>query len=507
MRPGSTETLRLGAALAGLAALTFLLRVVPGLSTASTVSMVYLMLVLLVAATSRLRVAVATSLAAVLALNYFFLPPVGTFTIADPHNWVALFTFLVVSLVATRLSATARVRAHEALSRRDELHRLFDLGRDILMITDSRGALAAIAHAIARRFDLALVAIAVPRDGDWDVQQAGSAPLAIDHRQLSAALAAAKTTLEFDAYAGTYAGHRSWETEGRTIALVPLRVGTRPIGVMASGGRPVEPGTLEALAGIAALGVERAHFLEQMKAAELTEQSERLKTALLASLSHDLRTPLTAIGVAASNLEAPGLADADRREQGELIRTEAARLTRLFENVLEMARIDAGAVSADARWAHPSEIIAAARDLASYALGGHPIEVEIDRDVPVQLDPRLTAAALSHLLENAGQYSPTGAVVTIEATLSGDDFQIRVRDRGPGIAAQDLPHLFDRFYRGAAARARTSGTGMGLWIVRGLLAAERGRVWAENAPEGGAVFTLAVPVAVLEPEPAGSPVP
>jgi two-component system sensor histidine kinase KdpD len=507
MRTSSTETLRLAAALAGLAALTFLLRVVPGLSTPSTVSMVYLMLVLLVAATSRLRVAVATSLSAVLALNYFFLPPVGTFTIADPHNWVALVTFLVVSLVATRLSATARFRADEALSRRDELHRLFDLGRDILMITDSRGALVAIARAIARRFDFELVAIAVPRDGGWDVQQAGSTPLAIDHRQLSAALAAAKTTLEFDAYAGTYAGHRSWETEGRTIALVPLRVGTRPIGVMATGGGPVEPGTLEALAGLAALGVERAHFLEQMKAAELTEQSERLKTALLASLSHDLRTPLTAIGVAASNLEAPGLTDADRREQGELIRTEAARLTRLFENVLEMARIDAGAVSAEARWAHPSEIIAAARDQASYALGGHPIEVDIDRDVPVQLDPRLTATALSHLLENAGQYSPAGAAVTIQARLSGDDFQISVRDHGPGIAAPDLPHLFDRFYRGAAARARTSGTGMGLWIVRGLLAAERGRVWAEPAPGGGAVFTIAVPVAVLEPEPAGSPVP
>lgn len=505
MRTRSTELIRLAAALGGLAAMTFLLRVVPGLSTPSTVSLVYLLLVLLVAATSRLRVAVAASLSAVLALNYFFLPPVGTFTIADPHNWVALFTFLMVSLVATRLSATARARTDEAIGRRDELHRLFDLGRDILMITDSRDALAAIARAIARRFDLELVAIAVPRDGDWDVQQAGSAPLAIDHRQLAAALAAAQTTLEFDAYAGTYAGHRSWETEGRTIALVPLRVGTRPIGVMASSGRPVEPGTLEALAGLAALGVERAHFLEQMKAAELTEQSERLKTALLASLSHDLRTPLTVIGVAASNLETPNLSDDDRREQGELIRTEAARLTRLFENVLEMARIDAGAVSATARWTHPSEIVAAAREQASDALDGHPVEVEIDRDVPLQLDPRLTAAALSHLLENAGQYSPPGAAVTIQARLSGGDFQISVRDRGPGVAAQDLPHLFDRFYRGAAARARTSGTGMGLWIVRGLLAAERGRVWADDAPEGGAVFTIAVPVAVLEP--AGSPVP
>jgi two-component system sensor histidine kinase KdpD len=188
-----------------------------------------------------------------------------------------------------------------------------------------------------------------------------------------------------------------------------------------------------------------------------------------------------------------------------VILSEAARLTRLFENVLDMARIDAGALVHESRWIHPSEIVAAARDQSEQVLRAHLLEVVIDRDVPVRLDPRLTASALAHLLENAGQYAPPGTTVHVRTTLTGDGLIIQVRDHGPGIAPADLPRLFERFYRGDAAGARTSGTGMGLWIARGLLAAEHGRVWAENAPDGGAVFTIAVPVAVKEPETASSP--
>jgi signal transduction histidine kinase len=160
-----------------------------------------------------------------------------------------------------------------------------------------------------------------------------------------------------------------------------------------------------------------------------------------------------------------------------------------------MARIDAGAVAAEFRWTHPSEIVAAARDQVEQALHRHPLRVDIDRDVPVRLDPRLTAAALAQLLENAAQYTPPGAAITVHATAAGGGLEINVRDQGPGIAAADLPHLFDRFYRGEAARARAGGTGMGLWIARGLLAVERGRVWAENDPDGGARFTITVPAA------------
>ena len=325
--------------------------------------------------------------------------------------------------MASNLSAVARARTQEAVGRRDELARLFDLSRDVLVITDSREAISALARAIARRFDLEYVAIALPRSNEWDVFEAGAVTITMDTRQLSAAFATAQTSLEFDAYARTYAGHRTMEIDGRTIRLVPLRVGTKPIGLLAATGRPVEAGTLDTLGGVVAIAIERAQFLEERKAGELTRQSEELKTTLLASLGHDLRTPLTAIRVAATNIQASSLTSDDRLEQSDLILAEVERLTRLFQNILEMARIDAGAIATEARWAHPSEIIAAARDQVEHTLHPHKLEVHVDPDMPVRLDPRLTATALAHLLENAAQYAPPDSTIC----------RARVCDRrGPG---------------------------------------------------------------------------
>ena len=499
------DAVRLALALGALAGFTVILGPWLHVSNASIISTTYLMVVLVVAAASRLAIALITSLVAMLCLNFFFLPPVGTFTIADPHNWVALFAFLAVSLVASNLSAVARARTAEALGRRDELARMFDLSRDVLMMTEGREALSVLARAVARRFDLSFAAVAVPREREWDVYEAGEHTFELDTRELTNAFASAQASLEFDAHARTYAGHRTVTLGGRTVRLVPLRVGTKPIGILAAAGRPVEAGTLDTLAGVVAIALERADLLEERKAGELTRQSEQLKTALLASIGHDLRTPLTAIRVAASNLMTAELPPDDRLEQSQLILAEAERLTRLFENILEMARIDAGAVRSESRWTHPSEIIAAAQEQIEQTLRGRELRTDIDRDVPVRLDPRLTATALAHLLENASHYSPPGMPIDVSARLSDDELMLQVRDHGPGLAPQDLPHVFERFYRGGAAKARVSGTGMGLWIVRGLLAVERGRVWAENGQDGGAQFTIAVPVAVKPEEPGESP--
>jgi two-component system sensor histidine kinase KdpD len=265
------------------------------------------------------------------------------------------------------------------------------------------------------------------------------------------------------------------------------------VGLLAAGGRPVEAGTLDALAGLAAIAIERAQFLEERKAAALTRRSEELKTALLASLSHDLRTPLTAVRVAAANLRSPQLSETDRLEQSDLILSEVERLTRLFENTLAMARLDAGAVAAEARWTRPSEIVDAARDQVEQTLANRRVDLSFGDDAPVYLDPRLTARALAYVLENAAQYTPGDAPIDVSASRSGAELVLRVRDRGPGIFPDDLLHLFERFYRGQASSGRTGGTGMGLWIARGLLAVEGGRIWAENDPAGGALFTLAVP--------------
>jgi two-component system sensor histidine kinase KdpD len=474
-------------------------------TNATTVALTFLLVVLVTAATSRLRVAVVTSIASMLCFNRFFLPPVGTWAIADPQNWVALFVFLAVSLIASRLSHVARARTNEAIGRRDELARLFDLSRDVLVMTASPDAVSHLARAIARRFDLAYVAIALPVPDGWSISPAGDTTVQLERQQLTEAYDGAARSLEFDAYARTYAGHRSVSADGRVVRLVPLRVGTKPVGLLAASGRPVEAGTLDTLAGVVAIAIERMQFLEERKTAELTRQSEELKTALLASLGHDLRTPLTAIRVAADNLKASWLTGEDRAEQSGLILSEVERLTRLFHNVLEMARIDAGAIVREPRWTHPSEIVAAARDQVEHTLQEHRVSVTAEPDVSVQLDARLTASALAHLLQNAAQYAPRGTPIEVTTELTATELLIRVRDHGPGIAPADLPRVFDRFYRGTASRTRAAGTGMGLWIARGLLAAEQGQVWAENVRDGGARFTICVPVAVGDPDEEASP--
>jgi two-component system sensor histidine kinase KdpD len=291
--------------------------------------------------------------------------------------------------------------------------------------------------------------------------------------------------------------------DGMAVTLVPLRLGMRAVGLFAASGRPAESGTLDAIAGLTAIAIERAKMLEERRDAERVRQGAELKTALLASLGHDLKTPLTAIAAAAGNLRAPGTSDAVRRDQLDVIGLEVTRLNRLFQNIIDMARIETGAIAAEPEWVHPADIVDAAVQQVEHALQNHPLELDVDTPESAKVDPRLTSTALAHLLENAGQYAAAGTPISVTAKTDEDGLTLSVRDRGPGIAAQDLEHLFEQFYRGASARHRSFGTGMGLAITRGLLAAEGGRVWAENHPEGGASFTLNIPTSVRQDVRAG----
>jgi len=481
----------LAAAIAAIAVVVFIYTRWLHVDNALIVGFTFLLLVLSVAATARFWVAATLSVLAMLAFNFFFLPPVGTFYLAEPENWVALFVFLAVSLVGSNLSTAARSRAQEAVDRQNELARLFDLSRDVLLTTDSSEAITQLVQFIVRRFALDFAAICLPHSNQWDIHTAGSLNIAIENTQLASVLEGFGSSLDRD----NRARQRTLEIAGHAVRLVPLRLGTKAVGLFAAAGRPIEPGTLDALAGVAAIAVERAQFLEARKAAELARQGEELKSALLASIAHNLRTPLTAIRVAASNLQASWLADNDRREQSDLILAEVERLHRLFQNILEMARIDAGAIAADLRWVYPSEIVEVARDQVELAVRHHNLELDVESDVLVHVDPRLTASALAHVLENAAQYSASESPISLTVQVSSDGLTMSVRDRGRGIAPGDLPHLFERFYRGAESKRQVAGTGMGLSIAQGLLAAEQGRISAENCPDGGARFTIVIPAA------------
>ncbi len=481
-------------AFGAVALATLVLRAL-GTRSSTTVALTYLLIVLFVASSTSLSLAVAAASASLLALNYFFMPPVGTFTIADPHNWVALVAFLVVAVVASQLSSTARAKAREAVERRNEVTRLFDVSRDILLTTDGEGAATAVARHVSRRFELGIVAIAVPSDaGGWDVSQGGQEAPDLDHAALDRAWAAARGAIEFDAATRSYGGQQTIALATGTAAVVPIRIGVRPVGILVLGARPIEPGTADAIAGVVAIAIERSRFLAERRAAELSRHRADLTSALLAALGHDLRTPLTAIRVAVTNAGDPGIAPDVRRQQTTLAVSEIDHLARLLQEILDMARIEAKAVAASRQWVTPGAIVEAACAHAGSALAQHRLVVEAEEAVEVQLDPRLTSSALAHVIENAAKYSPPDTTITVTAVVTPDGLRVTVTDEGPGLRDADLDRLFDPFVRGTASRRTlASGTGLGLAITRGLLAAECGQVWAERAAAGGAEFTISVP--------------
>jgi two-component system sensor histidine kinase KdpD len=450
-----------------------------GVTNPTTAALSFLLIILFVAASSRLWVAVVASVAAALSFDYFFLPPVDTFNIDDPQDWIALFAFIIVSLVASRLSAVARAREQE-------LGRLFEFSRDAMLGNDA-DPLRSLAEHIAARFRLAYAAIYLPTDAGFARHEAGT---------LEAHANPSLDDLRRAASASRLGGNHIVVTaRGRyPVSVVPLRHRTQATGVLIVAGRRLGPATLNALASVVAIASERAHLLEQRDRAEASRRSVEIKSALLASLSHDLRTPLTALHMAVSNLRVASLTESQRASQVDIALTGLDRLNRLFQNILEMARIDAGGITLSLEWVHPSEIIQAARSQVDHALRSHTLKVvEHMNDEVVNVDPRLLSTALAHLLENAAQYSPAASTITVTAELASGGFRFMVDDEGPGIAPEDLPRVFERFYRGAEAQRHASGTGMGLAIVQGLLNAQGGHVSVDSRPGHGARFSIFVP--------------
>jgi two-component system, OmpR family, sensor histidine kinase KdpD len=454
----------------------------------TTVALSFLLVVLLSAAIQGIGPAIAASLASMLSFNFFFLPPVGTFTITDPQNWVALFVFLVTAIVASQLSSTARKRAWEAEKSREEVWKLYQLSRAIIVTPDPETAVSTLSRQVRDVFGVTYCEIYSPK-------------VTAEGEQLAIASGASPSRVSSNFLLEVFEkGEIRTDNEGTVYA--PLKVGMRVTGVIVLDAGSLEDGTIEAISGLVALALERARFLKELSRTEALRQSDQLKSAILASVSHDLHTPLTSIRAAVDNLLESTL-NWDREALHEfhlIIREEVNRLTHLVQNLLEMARIEAGELHPVREWGTVAEIFDNVLERSALYLNNHHIGIELNERLPmVKVDSRLLAQVLNNLVENAVKYSPDQSRIFLRGTVGGEGLTITVRDHGSGVPPQDLAHVFEKFYRGTSPPGKKrEGTGMGLAIARGIVEAHGGRIWIETPPGGGAIFAFNVPAETKE---------
>lgn len=281
------------------------------------------------------------------------------------------------------------------------------------------------------------------------------------------------------------------------MTCAPLRSGPVVAGVLICDSGKAEPATVDALAGLSALALERARFLREIGKTEALKQSDQLKSAILASVSHDLRTPLTSIMAAVDNLLSTDVEwnEDSKHEFYSIIKEEVERLSRLVQNLLEMARIEAGECRPVKDWGSVPDMISDVLARCVDSLVNHQVTLKIQENMPaVRWDERLMSQVLVCVLENAAKYSPAGTEIALGADLSVDTLRISVHDQGPGILAEEVPRIFDRFYRGKSGAKDGTGTGMGLAIARGIMAAHGGEIHVASEPGSGATFLMTMPV-------------
>jgi len=463
-----------------------------------SISLVFLMAVLASAIAWGLRPALFACLLSVLVFNFFFIPPVYTFTISDPENVVALFFFALVAVVVSNLTAATRRQIVSARARAKTTGELYAFSRKLAAIGALDDLLWATAYQVSAMLNVRTVLLLPSKEG-------GSLDLACGYPpedQIDEAdMAAARWTWEHN----HAAGRGSDTLPGGKWLFLPLHTGSGPIGVIgidrdAPGPllTPDERRLLDALADQSAIAIERVSLARGLAEARVLAETERLRAALLTSISHDLRTPLASILGTVSSLRS--YADRyDESQREELLATlqgESERLNRFVGNLLDMTRLESGAVELRLDLVDIAEIVGAALERAGSVLAQHRVEVAIAPDLPMlRLDAILFEQVLFNLFDNAAKYAPPGSRIDLQARRDGDVVLIEVADEGPGIPPGDLERIFDKFYRVQAQDRRRAGTGLGLAICRGFVEAQGGRIDAQNRRDrAGAVVTIRLPV-------------
>jgi two-component system sensor histidine kinase KdpD len=418
----------------------------------TSLGVVYLLAVLLVASVWGAWVGVITAVASAASFNFFHLPPVGHFTIAKGEDWVALAVFLAAALAASSLAERARARTREAEDRRGEADLAAEMARVLLRGNDLQEGVRAAAQRLATALELPTASIELT----------------------------------------------SCDSDARRVAFA-LREGPRRIGTLllqrdasAATLRRAQERIVPALEALLAAALERDRLLGDVVEAKALRRSDVLKTALLRAVSHDLRSPLTAILAASEPLDAARISDADRRELAAVVTEEARRLSRLIDNLLDLSRLETGAAEPRREWSSLEEVIDAAVEDVALPLGA--FSVQVRDDVPlVRADAAQLERAFSNLLSNSARYS-RGEPVLVRVWPLHNRVVIRVVDRGPGIPPAQRERVFEPFYKSGTDETGHRGSGLGLAIARGFIEANGGRIWVESRPGQSTSFVVELPL-------------
>lgn len=441
----------------------------------TTVALTLLLFILLLAAEWGLSYAVVISLAATACYNFFFLPPVGTFTISDPQNWLALFAFLLTAIVASRLSHRARNQASQARSRQQELEILFRLSRELLQTESVAALVSSIPSSVASVTGARSVLLYL-LDGDRVYRAGNDYPSQLEIPQLRQI----SNTL-------------STVDPGADEIQVPLRTGVRPIGLLLLRGVSLSAATSEAIAGLISMSMERAHALESVARGDAARETERLRTLMIDSITHELRTPLTSIKGAATILLEGGMEGENSHELLTIVNEESDRLNKLVSEAVEMAQLDAQQVQMHRTPVNVASLIEESCEACSWVTESRALRINVPIELTIDADASFMKKVVCNLLENAAKYSKPASPITVSAVEHDGFVAVSVADRGIGIDPAEQALIFERFYRARSNSAPSAGTGMGLAISRSIVETHGGRLQVISQPNQGSVFTFTIP--------------
>lgn len=505
------------ASVAAAAALTALLAPFHAQVGLLNAGLLYLLLSLIIAATWGWQVGLFAALLANLTFNFFFVPPRYTFTVEDPKNAFALVVFLIVALIGGLLLASTRAAAAEARRRAAETEVLLRLSRTLIGQTDPEAALDSLCREVVDSLKARGASVLRSTPQGWRVLAAAgweSAERTPDAEERAMAdraegervpvmLGHTGLALARDRKIRLPSGSaKQLRDSTRGIAFVPLTVGDQGFGVLRLDGpmgetpfRDDPRRLLAPFAAEAALAVQRVEMARAVSHAEALKEADEMKSALMASISHDLKTPLAGIKTAVSSLldTRVSWSRSDVDEFLQTIDSQTDRLNHLLSDILDLNRLEAGGIHASVRPVHPRDLLIEAQHRTESSTAGRRVTIDADAALTVRADESLLLQALVNLIENAANYSTPGGSIALSAARNGAAAELSVADDGPGISSDDISHVFERFYRGRTAGSRTKGSGLGLAIVKGFVGLSNGSVRVESSPHG-ARFVITLPL-------------